>query len=576
MIHNFISKARQVANDQVLRQWLVRRLTARAQGPLAFTPHCPPYLSKIFPSENKSGALNKKFQALTVGTPDGLIELPLPGLNLRLRPGEESAVFQRSYDDIETLLALHRFAWLPLCGYNTACRNWTQALWKVWRKYFGDTDDGWAWHPYTAAERVINILDLAEMHGFPGPIEDTLGVLTRHAEVIFRRLEYFGDHNTSNHLSNNGRGLYRLGLALNIDWATEAGFSILEHEAKRILSNSGVLREGSSHYHLLIARNFTDAWLAALRYSRAEEPILRSIASKTLAVVPRLVLPGGMPLIGDISPDCPPEYLLGLAGSETGWVARLGDGDRRAVLALIGDVRPIDTKQLAADGWHCFAYGPWTGLWHCAPKGWAEATGHGHQDTGGFELHFNDIPLLVDPGRGAYGEAGSSVLYRSADVHNTLTVSGHGPYPTNKPYYNDVFRTIISGRPPSFNIEGDKVFLAHNGFKRLTGVGMHSRQWQFSKKDMSLSDDIQGKGVQSITRRFVTPLKAKADAGRVVLTHYGSAGDQSFLLYSPNAAAVVSKTILWQAYGKARDGYSISFSAEATLPWLGEIRLEVI
>ena len=576
MFYNFIRKVRQVANDQVLRQWLVRRLTARARAPVAFANHCPPYLNEILPSGFQFGAIAENLQALTATTPKALIELPLPGLSLTLQPGGEQAIFRRPYDDIETLLALHRFAWLPLCGYSTLSCNWAQAIWDVWRMHFSDADDSWAWHPYTATERAINILDLAEMRGFPNPIEDTLTILARHAEVIFRRLEYFGDHNTSNHLSNNGRGLYRLGLALNMDWATEAGASILEHEAKRILWGSGVLREGSSHYHLLIARNFTDSWLAARRHSRVEEPIFRGIASRALAVVPWLVLPGGMPLIGDISPDCPPEYLLGLAGVETGWIAGLGDDDRRAVLALIDDVPPIDSKQLATDGWHYLSYGPWTGLWHCAPKGWAEAPGHGHQDTGGFELHFNDIPILVDPGRGAYGETSSAVLYRSADVHNTVTVSGHGPYPTNKPYYDDTFRTSISGKPPRFTSGDDQVRLVHNGFQRLMGVGAHSRQWRFTEKDMILSDDIKGQGIQCVRRCFMTSLKAKTGKGGVVLTHYGNAGNLSFLLSSPNAEVVVSKTTLWQAYGKAHDGFSISFSVKSILPWSGKIRLEVI
>ena len=95
--------------------------------------------------------------------------------------------------------------------------------------------------------------------------------------------------------------------ALGLEWAAECGARILEEEAKRIFSSSGVLREGSSHYHLLIARNYADAWLAARRHGRPEAAVLRDITSRAPAVVPWLILPGGMPLIGDVSPDCPPE-----------------------------------------------------------------------------------------------------------------------------------------------------------------------------------------------------------------------------------------------------------------------------
>jgi hypothetical protein len=217
----------------------------------------------------------------------GPIELPLAGTLLKLNPGDEEGIFGRSFDDIETLLALHRFAWVPLVEGSGVTTSWVQALWDVWRKAFGEPDDGWAWHPYTAAERAINILDLAEAKGLPEPVGETMALLAAHAGVIFKNLEYFGDHDTSNHLANNGRGLYRLGLALDIDWAADAGAKILDQEAKRILMPSGVLREGSSHYHLLIARNYADAWLAARRHGRPEEDSLGGITARMLAVMAR-------------------------------------------------------------------------------------------------------------------------------------------------------------------------------------------------------------------------------------------------------------------------------------------------
>ena len=108
---------------------------------------------------------------------------------------------------------------------NTAA--WVQALWDVWRGSFSRPGKDWAWHPYTAAERAINLLDLARTRGLPGPVDETVSLLAVHAAEIHRRLEYFGDHDTSNHLSNNGRALYRIGLALGLDWAARAGAEIL-------------------------------------------------------------------------------------------------------------------------------------------------------------------------------------------------------------------------------------------------------------------------------------------------------------------------------------------------------------
>ena len=583
MFNKFLRKARQVADDPVLRRWLFRRLSGRAHAPPAFRAHRPTYLQAGFTTQQSPGKPADGFKALAAELPKEALELPLPGLTLRLNPGDEHAAFGRTFDDIETLLALHRFAWLPLSADSGETRNWAQALWSVWRERFGESDDGWAWHPYTAAERIINILDLAEAHGLPEPVDDTIAVLARHADAIYRRLEYFGEHDTSNHLSNNGRGLYRLGLALGLDGAAEAGAAILEHEAKRIFLPSGVLREGSSHYHLLLARNYADAWLAARREGRAEEPVFRDIASKALSVVPWLVLPGGMPLVGDISPDCPPEHLLGLTGAGIGWVAGLGADDRQALLNLIEETRPAGADSLAADGWRRLSSGPWTGLWHTAPKGWPQAPGHGHQDCGGFELHFDDIPVLIDPGRGAYGEDGEdgeAARFRSGGVHNTVAVSGLDPYPANKPYYDDAFREAVAGPAPDVTSRGDEVRLSHHGFQRLKGVGQLTRVWRFTEKTMRLKDSIEGRGHgrgrQQITRRFITPLKTEAGAGGVVLSLEGGGGTRSFLLHSPDATPTVAKTTVWQAYGRGRNGFAITFSTEAPLPWSGEVLLEAI
>ncbi|MDA1090946.1 MAG: heparinase II/III family protein [Proteobacteria bacterium] len=571
MINSLLRKARQFTTDPVLRRWLFGRLTGGVAGPRPFSVHRPPYLEGVSAQKAVPDS-DSAFHPLSALPPVGPIELPLAGTRLKLNPGDESNIFNRSFSDIETLLALHRFAWVPLVEGSGVTASWVQALWDIWRGGFGVAGKGWAWHPYTTAERAINILDYADKKSLPEPIDETVTLLAAHAEAIFKNLEYFGEHDTSNHLSNNGRGLYRLGLALGINWAAEAGAKILEQEAKRILMRSGVLREGSSHYHLLITRNFADAWLAARAHDRPEEAALRNIAARALAVIPWLILPGGMPLIGDVSPDCPPDYLLGLAGLESGWLAGLTKDKKAALLELIDETRPVDPESLLEDGWLRLACGPWTGLWHAAPDGWSQAPGHGHQDAGGFELHFQDQPVFIDPGRGAYGETGEAAHYRSARVHNTLSVDGADPFPVNKPYYDDAFRHDITGTAPELTGGGDEVLLTHHGFSRLKGVGALHRKWRFTEKIMTLSDQLAGNGVHRLTRRLITPMNAEAGAGGVVLSGQG----RTFHVNSADATATVSEIVCWQAYGEGRPGFMIEFTADTPLPWSGEIRVEVL
>ena len=79
-----------------------------------------------------------------------------------------------------------------------------------------------------------------------------------HAYSILHRLEYFGEHHTSNHLANNGRGLYLIGAILNDEELLSLGGKILTAEIQRIFLPSGVLREGSTHYHALLAKNLVE------------------------------------------------------------------------------------------------------------------------------------------------------------------------------------------------------------------------------------------------------------------------------------------------------------------------------
>ena len=93
---------------------------------------------------------------------------------------------------------------------------------------------------------------------------------------------------------------------------------------------------------------------------------------------------------------------------------------------------------------------------------------------------------------------------------------------------------------------------------------------------MVLEDNLEGRGRHSVTRCFVTPLKAEASSEGIVLTCERNKGAQSFLLYCPNAEITLKKMLIWKAYGKSQDGYSVTFSVEAQLPWSGQVHLEVI
>jgi hypothetical protein len=509
----------------------------------------------------------RAFAELPTVSPARTLELDLAGTSVAVDPGQAEALLDRRFADRETELALHRFAWLPVLG-DAVDPAWVQALWAAWRRRHGQPDDGWAWHPYTAAERAANIVVFAHRHGLPGPIDDTLAVLATHGPAIAARLEYFGDHHTSNHLANNGRGLFLLGLALGLPACTDLGGRIVCHEAGRLFGASGLLREASSHYHVLLAKQYVECWLAARRHGRAEAADLGNAATRALAAIPTLVLSGGMPLIGDISPDCTPAHLGDLTSSGA-WRNALDDEDRAALDDLAARAPLPEDRCLVDDGWLRADIGPWSGLWHVAPGGWSPMPGHGHQDGGGFEIHYQGVPLFVDLGRGTYGDSGDAALYASARVHNGLLVDDIDPYAPNRPYYDDTFRRSVGGAPPVLERDGDAVQVRHSGYGRLKGVGAVGRQWRFTENGFSIADRVEGQGRRTIRRLLHTSLPVSRDGDAVVT----ETGDRR-LRITADGPIDLRPVTRWNAYGQGTPATAVDIAVRTTLPWSGSLTVE--
>lgn len=566
MLSSLLRKSEQIATDPVLRRWLIGRALGRVGQGADIRRASPPYLDIArFSGPRAPGRI--RFASRPAAAPSGTLNLSLPGETVVVAAGAEDAAMARSFADIETELSLHRFAWLPL---QKADPSWVNALWRAWKRRFAGGRDGWAWHPYTVAERAINILDFAACHGLPGDAAETASLLADHGRHILENLEYFGDGYTSNHLANDGRGVYTIGLALGIDDYADAGARILIEEAKRIFLPSGVLREGSSHYHLLLLRNYTSAWLAARSHGRAEAAALEAIAARAFAVVPRLTLPSGLPLIGDVSPDCPPDFLACLfPGAEMGqgWGASLTPGERQAVVDLRDGVLPVDLDALGADGWHRFDAGSWSFLCHVASEGWPPMPGHGHQDMGGFELHFEDEAVFRDLGRRSYGPSGDADT--AATAHNGFTIDGEDPYPRNRPHYDAAFRRAVGGPPPKVSRRDDGIAVAHTGFQRLRDVGMVRRAWRFDGRRVRIEDAVEGGGERTLARRLHTTLPAEQTAEGAVLR-----GRRTDYKVATDARIEIKPATLWAAYGQGISATAIEMTATATLPWRGTIEIE--
>lgn len=555
-------KLAQLAADPVLRSWLLRRAVHLQPAPPPFVPHLPIYAWERLPLSVDSPRWADAPPVIPSSANNDPFVVDLAGTDTPYDPAKPDAFFDDPESDIEVDLARHRFAWLPL--QPDAPAGAFHTLWQAWRRRFYDSD-GMHWHPYTAAERAINVIDAAARLGLPMDAETVAGDLAKHATVIAERLEYFGDHDTSNHLANNGRGLYRIGCTLADHAVRGLGFDILVNEAARIFLAGGMLREGSSHYHFLYLRNYLDVWLAAERYGFDEEAAaFAGIAERLMAAARHLIMPGGLPLIGDISPDCPPAFLTGLEHGAGAWAAGRDEEDRDRLTRFAAAAGETSAGDLCSDGWLRADFGRWSALVYAPPQGWPFMPGHAHQDLGSAEIHVDGKPLFVDPGRGAYGDTGDAARYRSSAVHGTLRLDGADPYPANKPYYDDAFRMRHAGAAAAM-AHPDGFTIAHGGYKRL-GADDVRRRWHFEQDGFRIEDGISGQGRRIVERALVTPLDVRIEVSAAIV-------DGRFSVSGDTAPRLEPVTI-WRAYGRGTPGTRIVFEAAGELPWSGTVTVK--
>ena len=340
----------------------------------------------------------------------------------------------------------------------------------------------------------------------------------------------------------DGAPLYRDGLASGDEDKAARGLRLLLAAAEQSLGVSGITSEGSSLRQRQLARLYTEAWLAARSRARPEQWRLAAVARSVVGALDAITLPGGLPEIGE-KPD-------GLDFEDP--FAVLDQSERRALEELRRQARLCDLEILRDDGWLRLDVSAWSGLWHCPRGGWPVHEGLAHHDLGAPELHWNGIPLFVDPGPGTAAGA----------RHGGLSLDGNDPYPEARDLYSEAFRRNIAGPAPELRTTHDGVRLAMDGFGRFGGHRQIERYWRFDGPAMVIDDIVLGTGRPSIERRLVTPWTAEPAEGGVALSHEGHR-----LLLSGDTPVSLRKT---------KNLTVILFALRANLPWSGSLTLRPV
>lgn len=448
----------------------------------------------------------------------------VPARRLTLTGGativRDAGDWRQSFADPEVAASLHRWNWL-LYGVTTdpevLPRTDAIALMRSWiaachRDAAGR--DG----PYTTGERLVNGL-LFLMRDPKGDVPRDIAVAFRQmARFVAEHLEYHPGGLTGNHAFNNARALLFAGVFLGDSRARDLAYAVAAERLPVLVTDDGFLREGSAHYHLLFTRWVLEMlWVVQSAHDGEFSALLLPFAHRLVSrcwffVVSRANGDASIPLIGDISPDFPPDWLVGLpwsalalsvftpthlppAPGAAGWASllaptRSGTADSR---------RTQRFESFPASGWCRADVGAWTLVVRARSHDGVPRSGHEHADLGSFTLFRDGAPFVIDCGRIDYSNSPISAYGPSAAAHNAPIVDGLGVMLLGPSWFAPHYASVRVAMQAMASESGCRIDIGHDGFRRLTGEPVsHRRALILDSSGLRVDDHFDGRGSRHV------------------------------------------------------------------------------
>ena len=564
--------------------WFARKLIVKAGlGEVLTRNKQPVYLKKIkiAPTPGRSGfRLPLKLTTDNQSLPNYIY---LATQTLALKQGR--IPWQNNFADIEDLFALHRWGWLLRLLVEFPSQSfyaWAQKELASWLDQFSNKKDGPVWEAYSVSERIVNGI-LFFCSGAEYLDQDfrerfTLAIAEQ-SQFLKNYLEYRGEEKTNNHFLNNARALYFAGQFLRNEDLSESGRLIFINELPKMLTTTGFLREESSHYHFLLTRSVLEVWWLARETKDHDFAAgIKPWAIKMLDCCHFFLVQNSrgdfsIPLIGDISPDFPPDWLLAVPFSKI--AADLAIAEGRVIAEkenhggnwsrlfgkslFIADSKRAPQEFYAADGWLRLNSGELTVFWPIKPDGTINY--HGHNDLNSFCLYYKGDPILIDPGRYDFQKTVDGRYGRQARAHNVLLVDGQEQYFLDwyglMPKWALTERVAVDQKRTT-----DELTLAIRT-KKFSRTFL----FQLFRNEFTIEDSFAGRKHHSIHSFFHVSPECRVDQlnGPQISI---SRPEQNFnMIISANQANVeIQNDHCFDAYGKKQGAKTIVCSTRQSLP----------
>jgi hypothetical protein len=515
--------------------------------------------------------------------------LTLTGAAHAVRASEDWDV---TFEDDETTLSLHRWNWL-LRGITDDAERLTRehglALMRSWLAHEGVAH---ATHgdAYSTGERIANGMLFLLLTGDGTIPAELLPDFRAMACDVAEHLEYLRSGETGNHAFNNARALLFVGLLADLPEAVALAHEVIRERLPAVIDGDGFMNEGSSHYHLLFTRWVLEMLWLARRAGDAEGAALLQAPAAQLVrrcwfflVRDQLHGTWRMPLLGDVSPDFPPEWLIGLPWSRLaleswtpaslpagpvapGWGALFG------AVSGSGDHAPV-SEHHALGGWHRIERHGWSLFARARSSDGRLRASHEHLDLGGIVLFRRGAPVLVDCGRRDYTASPMGRYGWSAASHTTLLVDDRPSTSDGPTWMTHTFRGVrVTVRWREYG-DDDVLSVTHDGFARLaSGVGVHERAVTVSPAGVRIEDRLAGTGEHEIRLRVhFAPGVARDGAGTGAWKAGATAGifqnDAGWRTEIQEGRATPPiGGVVFPAYGREEASRTLDLSSRASLP----------
>ena len=339
---------------------------------------------------------------------------------------------------------------------------------------------------------------------------------------IAENLEYYEGERTGNHAFNNARGLFFAGVLADSPDAIALAYAIFSERLPKITTRDGLLREASSHYHFLFTRWILEVYWLAVQHEKVEvieflAPYAGKFVERCWFFLVKDEASGNwsIPLIGDISPDFPPEWLLSVP-----WSGLATDFYMPEVLpcyqgddgwAALFEITPcVNNKSLvyrsvsySSSSWHRIVQGSLILFVHAESLNGVARADHRHLDLGSFVLYRSGVLIFSDCGRIDYTGSALSEYGRGAYAHNTIFINGLAPDADAPSWFQKNYKSVCVTTELYESDLLTEFTLRHNGFDRLANkVIQHERKLILAPKLFKIEDRLTGSGRCEIMLRF--------------------------------------------------------------------------